>query len=103
MRGAISAVTSPTDGLRFQEQIAYAAGQTVESNSLIPAGFTGTILISITGGARLIVNGADVGTSAQVSAGSEIRLRRTSPASGSGSYGVVINGVASTWTKTVRW
>jgi hypothetical protein len=74
MRGAISAVTSPTDGLRFQEQIASGAGQTVESNTLTPSGFTGTISIAVYNGARLIVNGLDVGTSALVSAGSEVRL-----------------------------
>jgi hypothetical protein len=102
MRGAISAVTSPTDGLRFQEQIASGAGQTVESNTITPSGFTGTILISTTGGARLIVNGVDVGTSTEVSAGSEVRLRGTSPATSSGSYGVVIYGTASTWTITTR-
>lgn len=102
LRGTTAAVTSPTDGLRFQDSIASGGGQTVESNNIIPAGFTGTILISTTGGARLIVNGVDVGASAQVSAGSEVRLRGTSPASGSGSYGVAINGVASTWTITTR-
>ena len=80
LRGTTAAVTSPTDGLRFQESIASAAGQTVESNSIIPTGFTGTITIQVSGGAVLVVDGVVVGATAQVRAGSEVRLRGTSTA-----------------------
>lgn len=79
-----------------------AGGVAVESGTVIPTGFTGTILIGVTGGAHLIVDGVNVGTSAQVGAGSNVRLRGMSPASGTGRYGVTINGFASTWTLSTR-
>ncbi len=102
LRGTTGAISSPTDTLRFQESVSPTGGITVESGTIIPTGFTGTILISVTGGARLIVDGVDVGTSAQVRAGSEVRLRGTSPATGSGNYTVHIDGNFSNWALTTR-
>lgn len=83
------------DSLSFPDSIAPGAGQSAESVPVKLDGFHGSVLVTATGGAHLIVNGIDLGTSANILAGSSLRLR--APLGGSGSYGITIGGVNKTW------
>ena len=80
MRNNAAAIGSPFDSVRFFDSLAAATGSVVESNSVVLSGFAGSITVSVSGGAHLLVNGADVGTSATIAAGSTVRLLANSPA-----------------------
>ena len=73
----------------------------MESNSVVLTGFAGNVSVSVTGGAHLIVNGVDVGTSATVAAGSTLRLSARSPAGTTrarhGDYTFNIGSSTATW------
>lgn len=101
IRHHVQAIGSPFDVLRFFESLAPSGGSTVDSNSVLLTGFAGRIRITVTGGARLIVDGVDMGTSADVAAGSTVRLQALSP-EGSATHVLSIGNFSTTWKTTTR-
>jgi len=103
MRNYATAIGSPFDSLRFFDSVS-ATSRSVDSNSVVLTGFAGSIVISVTSGAHLIVNGLDVGTSATVAAGSTLRLRATSPIDNgtpiSATHTLTIGSFSAAWTVT---
>jgi RHS repeat-associated protein len=101
MRDHVQAIGSPFDSLRFFEGVAASNGSTLDSNSVLLTGFAGRVRVTVTGGARLIVNGVDMGTSAEVAAGSTIRLQAMSP-EGSATHTLSIGDFSTTWNVATR-
>lgn len=100
LRNTASVTTGrPFDSLAFPDSISPGAGQTSDSTPVKLDGFHGSVAVSVSGGAHLIVDGVDVGTSAFVMEGSSLRLR--TPSGGSGTYTVTIGGVSKTWNVTL--
>lgn len=105
MRNGSVTIGSPLDAVKFFDGISGVGGSSVDSNSVVLSGFSGMVNVTVTGGAHLIVNGVDVGTSANVAAGSTVRSRTTSPTtSGStASYNLSIGGAFTTaWNVVTR-
>ena len=103
MRNNAMVVGSPLDSVRLFDSVSGVAGSTAESNSVVLNGFAGSIPVSVSGGAHLLVNGVDVGTTANVAAGSTVRLRATSPAgTASASYTLTVGNSSTTWNVTTR-
>jgi RHS repeat-associated protein len=99
MRDQSLAIGSPFDSVKFFDSVSPTPNTSVESNSVVLNGFSGKVTVSVAGGAHLIVDGQDVGTSAIVSVGSTVRLRATSPAgvSNSASHTLTIGSFSTTW------
>lgn len=92
----VSSVLTP---FTFTAQGNAGPGQELHSNTVIPAGFAGTSTISVGGGARLIINGVDRGTSYSITAGDQVYLKGTAPASaGAQTFTVTLGTYNTSWT-----
>ncbi len=104
-RSGATASTALFDDLRLPETVTGTPGSTVESTSIVPTGFAGTITLSVNGGAHLIVDGVDLGSSAAVSANSRVFLRAATPLQADFQYSYTLNfgGLYSTiWNAISR-
>ncbi len=99
MRNGVAAIGSPLDALTFFDSVSGSGGGTVESNSVVLTGFAGSVVLSVTGGAHLIVNGVDVGNSANVAAGSTVRIRTNSPPTNNSTASYVLI-IGNTYTRS---
>lgn len=91
MRDRLQAIGTPLDSVHFADSVAGSSNSAVDSNSVALTGFSGSVGVSVTGGAHLIVNGVDVGASATVASGSTLRLSARSPS------GTVSNPTVATY------